>query len=393
LDIGNLNSNLKIIRFLAGKKKEVFLFLTTAFFTLVISIFFVEKLHWAKNKSNWVCEICQFDSALGWALTPSKTISNSKATYTSNSSGFRSREVDPSKDHILVIGDSVAFGVGVSDDETLPHYLEHEFNHYQVLNLAVPGYSLDQYYLTLKKHISKTNVKLVIAIIFTGNDWQETGQDNMFGISKPFFKINNNQLVLTNEKISRYTCNNIFSRSWTIKTLSLKNLRRYVCKPKKLDEKSARKVIIALLDKINALTHQNNARLLFVITPTLYDLILQACNKEKASFAFCLRNKNKDLPFLMKPIAEKSGSEGAAQEFIKRFSGFGVLLSRFQQVFEKSRFNHIDFFHEIAQEDLDASSLYNREPYHFSPKGNKFLAKTIYSHLVKNQTIPVYGKD
>ena len=87
---------------------------------------------------------------------------------------------------------------------------------------------------------------------------------------------------------------------------------------------------------------------------------------------------------LMKPIVEKKDSEDAAQEFIKRFSGFGVLLSHFQQVFEKGQFNHIDFFHEIAQEDLDASELYNRDPYHFSPKGNKFLAKTIYNHLVEN---------
>ena len=95
----------------------------------------------------------------------------------------------------------------------------------------------------------------------------------------------------------------------------------------------------------------------------------------------------------MKPIVEKKDSEDAAQEFIKRFSGFGVLLSHFQQVFEKGQFNHIDFFHEIAQEDLDASELYNRDPYHFSPKGNKFLAKTIYNHLVENEIVPAYGKN
>lgn len=355
-------------------------------------MFFVEKFYWAKNKSYWVCEICQFDSTLGWVLIPSKTVTNGKVTYTTNSSGFRSREVDPSKDHILVIGDSVAFGAGVNDDETFSYYLGHEFDRYQVLNLAVPGYSLDQYYLTLKKHISKTNVKLVIVMIFTGNDWLETAQDNMFGISKPFFKINNGQLVLTNKKISRYTCNNIFSRSWIIQKLSLVNLRGYFCEPENLEKKSARKVIIALLDKINDLTHQNNAQLLFVINPTLYDLLLQACNKEKASLAFCLRNKNNKLPFLMKPIVEKRGSEDAAQEFVRKFGGFGALLSRFQKVFEKGRFDYIDFFYEIAQENLDASELYNREPYHFSPKGNKFLAKIIYNHLVKNKTIPVYGK-
>ena len=81
-------------------------------------------------------------------------------------------EIDLNQKHIVIVGDSVAFGSGIHDKETLSYQLAKELKEFQVLNFSVPGYSIDQYYLTLKKHINKTNPALIVVVIFTGKDLQ-----------------------------------------------------------------------------------------------------------------------------------------------------------------------------------------------------------------------------
>ena len=100
---------------------------------------------------------------------------------------MRSREVDFSKGHILLVGDSITFGLRVNNEETVSHYLEKEYKRYQVLNLGVPGYGIGQYFLNLKRHINQLNPKLIVLIIYTTNDLDETRKDTRYEISKPFF--------------------------------------------------------------------------------------------------------------------------------------------------------------------------------------------------------------
>ena len=146
---------------LKKKKKEIFLALTTTLLTVLFSLILIELYHW--NASS-VCEICRFHPQLGWEIIPSKTVSNEKFTYTTNSMGMRSREVDFSRGHILVTGDSIAFGLGVNDDETVSHYLEQDERisklGYQVLNIGVPGYGIGQYYLNLKIDLKLSTLRL-----------------------------------------------------------------------------------------------------------------------------------------------------------------------------------------------------------------------------------------
>jgi hypothetical protein len=61
-------------------------------------------------------------------------------TYTLNRLGYRSRELDgyDISNSIVIMGCSITFGVGVSDDETISHYLK-EITGRDVINLGVPG--------------------------------------------------------------------------------------------------------------------------------------------------------------------------------------------------------------------------------------------------------------
>ncbi len=64
-----------------------------------------------------------------------------------NAQGFRGAPAAPTKDRprVIVIGDSTAFGLGVSDDETFPVVLERALDgRVEVLNWGVPGYNLVQ---------------------------------------------------------------------------------------------------------------------------------------------------------------------------------------------------------------------------------------------------------
>lgn len=72
---------------------------------------------------------------------------------TINSDGFRDKEYSIEKPNntvrIIVLGDSVAFGWGVNDNETFSEVLERLLNgnskvKYEVLNLAFPGYNTEQ---------------------------------------------------------------------------------------------------------------------------------------------------------------------------------------------------------------------------------------------------------
>lgn len=58
-------------------------------------------------------------------------------------------------DVIAVVGDSVAFGVGVADDETLASRLQQRQTDYQFVNLAVPGTTHDSYLRRLERFLAQ----------------------------------------------------------------------------------------------------------------------------------------------------------------------------------------------------------------------------------------------
>ena len=131
------------------KKKEILLALATTILTGLLGLFLIEGYYWRSGYTSLVCEICQFHPQLGWETIPEKTVTNGKITYTTNAMGMRSGKVDSSRGHILMVGDSVTFGLGVNNDETVSHYLEKEEKvaslGYQVLNMGVPGFGIVQY--------------------------------------------------------------------------------------------------------------------------------------------------------------------------------------------------------------------------------------------------------
>lgn len=350
---GTLISLYEIIK---SRKRELLLFGISSVIGILLCLVFLEIFF---QKENWNDSTIQFDPYLGWANKPNSSVVIDDKKYTTNSLGFRSEEVDFSKDHILLIGDSVTWGHGVNDNETVSYYLNQKYENYQVINLGVNGYGLDQYYLNLERNIGALNTKFIIVNIFTGNDFGDTITDTSYGKNKPLFSVDESKLKLTygeefdadpnklklmNDKISRYSCANLTTkRIWKQWSLDLHGFRNFFCEPQVIGELESLYVVLALLIKIRDLARQNNSGLLFVISPHKKDF-------------------------------EPQNAVAAGH------------LKYFQDVFQKMRFRYIDFYKEIRKQEWDVESLYY-DGLHLSPTGNQILANTIYDFIESNSSI------
>jgi hypothetical protein len=305
--------------------------------------------------------------------------------------GFRSPEIDLNQKHIVIVGDSVAFGSGIGDKETLSYQLANQLKEFQILNFSVPGYSVDQYYLTLKKHINKTNPALVVVVIFTGNDMQETRKDNLFGIGKPWFEILGKSIKVVNKSLPRYSCTNLLSRSWAIRTFRLENLAREICQNNEYKDMNAIIQMEKILLKINKLVSSKNASLLFILSPTIYDYYQGGLNcSSKENLDDCLTMR-KNMQNLLLAQVKNTRNKNAKVSFkiadgIKVFRDMSWVL---QNIFKNINLPHLDMISLNIKLRRNIIDDYNgADPFHLSSIGNRHLAELIHTSItVKGEQI------
>lgn len=345
----------------------------------------------------------KFDSELGWAPIPNKKSPLSLYfNFQLNSLGFRSPEIDNSKKHILLLGDSVAWGHKNNEEETFSYYLSQKFSSYQIINMAVLGYGVGQSYLFLKRHIEKVNPKLIIFMIHTGNDLYDTGSNIALGKNKPIFVPKNTEVKLLTDQISRFSCINLIHGSYILRKSFLDSFKNKLCDKKFLNLNQARGVITALFHKINALgLKKNNAKTLFIISPSRNDLKIEIC-KHNPTLDYCQAFQKLLFPKLKKfpgpSFFQTKGFEsinlkplGLSSplnvESIKRLDWGGLIM--FQNILSSSRLNYIDYSYELAKTKLiqeKTSDLY-LDNSHYSPQGSKQFANNVANWLRKNSWI------
>ena len=146
----------------------------------------------------WVCgrkEFLQFENP---------RYRDQKIDYRRNKQGFRCRKdfdalgQTSDKTRILMLGDSFLFGVFLSEDHTISTLLQKKLGpQYEVYNLGMPGWGLDQMYLCYKKYQQLIQPHIVIVFyididVFRVFQAYRTGE----GLNKPSFEIKDNKLVL-----------------------------------------------------------------------------------------------------------------------------------------------------------------------------------------------------
>ena len=124
-------------------------------------------------------------------------------SYSTNSEGFRRTVPHIESDkQILIIGDSVPFGVGVDDENTMASQLQKIVgNEYQIVNAGVGGYSGHQAFLRAKKLGSENKYAGLIYVAcqndFMGDaDWTTTAKDTLTELDSISGLFNNNVAVV-----------------------------------------------------------------------------------------------------------------------------------------------------------------------------------------------------
>jgi hypothetical protein len=139
------------------------------------------------------------DPIVGWRVRPNHVIEWRTPEYTararSNAQGFRGRDFDPAHRPIVVVGDSFSFGNGVGDEQTYATQLGLALG-VPVYNLAVPGFGIDQIWITLRHVALPLKPRLVIVGVvevdfdrsLTTYDPGKTGARPSFALQRGFLR-------------------------------------------------------------------------------------------------------------------------------------------------------------------------------------------------------------
>lgn len=123
------------------------------------------------------------DAELGARLAPGaeqkfKLRTNPLTSIRINAAGYRGAELPPpSKDEILVVGDSQVFGLGVEEHETFSARLAEKTGR-QVVNGGVPTYGPGEYTAVVREMLEKRTPSTVVYVINMANDLFETERPN-----------------------------------------------------------------------------------------------------------------------------------------------------------------------------------------------------------------------
>lgn len=111
-----------------------------------------------------------FDNAFGWQPNSSGVVFGNEAKI--NSRGFRDLAGPAHADSsILLIGDSVLFGVGVDAESTFAGIMQRMNLHRNVLNSGVVGYSASEYVEVANALFSRDTTIKQVLIFFSLNDF------------------------------------------------------------------------------------------------------------------------------------------------------------------------------------------------------------------------------
>ncbi len=144
------------------------------------------------------------DPDVGWRMRPNHSFvwetEEREITYISDDQGFRtapqqSRWMNPSK-RIVILGDSFMWGAGVSYQQTIGYQIESSFDRFAIYNLAMPGFGVDQIWLSLHHWALPLAPDLVIVGLYI-SDFSRSLSTYRRGIefSKPTYCLDKGRLV------------------------------------------------------------------------------------------------------------------------------------------------------------------------------------------------------
>jgi hypothetical protein len=151
-----------------------------------------------------------FSSVYGWAGRPGAVSPMSGGRVSLNARGYRGRELiipkPGDRTRVVVLGDSVAFGFRVSDEQAFPHLLDVRDNGIEAGNLAVTGYGPGQELLVLVRDGLRQDPDVVVLAVCLRNDFVDStlSVELYDGVTpRPRFRLVGDSLVLDDTAVRR----------------------------------------------------------------------------------------------------------------------------------------------------------------------------------------------
>jgi hypothetical protein len=231
--------------------------------------------------------VCRFDHDLGWA--PRENITWGGRGYLVHQNQFGLRAPDDmqlkktsGRKRVLVLGDSYVWGVGASQEElfTAPEVSRTDD---ELINGGVSGYGTDQEYLFYLREGQKFDVDQVVVAFTLYNDVANNLASRQYSYLKPYFTLNDGQLVLHNDHVRYEIIRSFFrglkrdSRVWNITSDGFDGLKNTLLpnqqKPLQADvvvsedDRKGIELTLAILKKLKEAVEARHAEFYVVFIP------------------------------------------------------------------------------------------------------------------------------
>jgi len=267
-----------------------------------------------------------YSDVYGWAARRGVEATIDGQSMSLNQRGFRGRELalprspGATRVRVVMLGDSIAFGLHVSDDETFASLLDQRDNGIEVANLAVQGYGPGQELLVLQREGLRLRPDVVVLAFCLANDFA----DAMLAHSlydartpKPRFVLAGDRLVLDDSSLLSSFGRRALQRFRDHSQL-LARLAAILPPPRPVpgshwreryaealrDEDSALRLTLALTRRMNRLARERGARFRVALFPDRFTYRVRPALAER--FAAALQSEG--IPLL--DIAARCRSQG-----------------------------------------------------------------------------------
>ena len=188
-----------------NRKNKIFL----VFLIIILAFvyFYTGYIEFRENYGGGTDEranFAEYDALFGWINKKDISGTDGNIYVHQNNYGLKMHDdikLFKDKKRVAFIGDSFIWGYGVGTGDTVTYYME-QLSDYEVLNFGVSGYGTGQYYLLLKNEVINFDPDIII-VGASFNDFENAGNNAQYGYSKPMYKLENGELILTNVPVDK----------------------------------------------------------------------------------------------------------------------------------------------------------------------------------------------
>lgn len=237
----------------------------------------------------------QYDSLIGWVGAPNLSVPDMFGpgrSLTNNADGMRIHQpvapaLAPGARRVICSGDSFTNGWGVGDANSFCAALEPHFPGLESLNMAQPGFGIDQAYLWYRRDGARYPHQVHV-FAFIWNDFERMAVRSFWGYAKPILRLDDGALVVDNTPVPAWTG----SSRWTSASRLLPRLRLVQLVQRYTDQSDSAElaraevqvwdIAEAVFRDLDRLNRERHSTLVLVYLPTLTDLAPSAYDRRRA---------------------------------------------------------------------------------------------------------------